>query len=464
MQATTNINQNLEQRVQLGLQRASQFVLDNIDVLPFVGEVQEIYNVYTGEKTLESRTEKIAFAVELAKNTAFDALAVSTFGVYSVAIKAGGKATKELGSRIKTWAHNKALTIENQTVAKCLSAFGGGMEHAGSFIFMTALSKGFTATLPLYIAKMGVQELNKRYNFRALSIAEIGLDAGMLFIAGKGLVDTYLPNFSLESLLFQGNPTKTTICHATNSDNNPYVVNTVDNKAADGQPPAKGDHYLEHQGPIWHPGIQGKWGDIIPPYDNAGNPLGHNGLNWTPEGIAIWENGCTVELPTSTATNTVPPPPISTPTATPYNETGTPTGTSTATSHYKTSTPTYTGTPTATASQTSTPTHTSTPGTGTPTATASQTSTPTYTGTPVTHTPTASITPTPSNTPLHTPTGTSTPESGKPGGYDGGYNPLPLVIGGGSLLGAGGLAYHFRERIQETYTNIRNQMYSILER
>ena len=87
------------------------------------------------------------------------------------------------------------------------------------------------------------------------------------------------------------NNTKTTICHRTASHSHPYVQITVDNSSVDGNTGndnGKGDHYAEHKGPIG-PVSEGEWGDIIPPV--AGDP-GHNGLNWTDAGRAIYDNKC----------------------------------------------------------------------------------------------------------------------------------------------------------------------------
>ncbi len=47
------------------------------------------------------------------------------------------------------------------------------------------------------------------------------------------------------------NGQKYTICHRTNSNGNPYVQITVDEAAVDGAAPGKGDHFLEHVGPVW---------------------------------------------------------------------------------------------------------------------------------------------------------------------------------------------------------------------
>lgn len=91
-----------------------------------------------------------------------------------------------------------------------------------------------------------------------------------------------------------------TICHRTNSDQNPYVVISPDEAAVDGAAPANGDHYLEHQGPVWNSTLKDQkieWGDIIPPV-----PGHHDGLNWTVEGQAIYNNGCAPVPPGTTTT------------------------------------------------------------------------------------------------------------------------------------------------------------------
>jgi uncharacterized repeat protein (TIGR01451 family) len=79
---------------------------------------------------------------------------------------------------------------------------------------------------------------------------------------------------------------KVNICHATNSQTNPYVQN---------QPAKSGDveGHDGHNGPVWYPGIADhSWGDIIPPFDYSG---GHYpGKNWTTSGQDIWNNGCIV--------------------------------------------------------------------------------------------------------------------------------------------------------------------------
>lgn len=80
---------------------------------------------------------------------------------------------------------------------------------------------------------------------------------------------------------------KVTLCHATNSDSNPYVPITIDdNGTLDG--------HDGHTGPIWDPTLKAQhisWGDIIPPFGDF------PGMNWTAEGQAILAAGCTVPTP-----------------------------------------------------------------------------------------------------------------------------------------------------------------------
>ena len=81
---------------------------------------------------------------------------------------------------------------------------------------------------------------------------------------------------------------KVTICHATSSSGNPFTQNSVD----------KDGTVSGHDG---HPN------DIIPPFDyldNNGASQQYPGKNWTGEGQAIHDNGCTPVTSTSEPTTT----------------------------------------------------------------------------------------------------------------------------------------------------------------
>jgi hypothetical protein len=107
--------------------------------------------------------------------------------------------------------------------------------------------------------------------------------------------------------------TEITICHATGSQGNPYVVNSpaINSSGAFAGELAGGHN--SHTGPLWFPGIQVTWGDIIPPYEYPPANFTYAGLNWTTAGQAIYNNDC--NIPQATATPT--PAPTSTPTEAP---------------------------------------------------------------------------------------------------------------------------------------------------
>jgi hypothetical protein len=94
---------------------------------------------------------------------------------------------------------------------------------------------------------------------------------------------------------FAGNSNdKQTICHATRSNTNPYVVNTP-NKNGD-----VGGH-AKHTGPVWTPTLKAlhlRWGDIIPPFDynDHGTAAQFPGMNWDANGQAWFANDCRVPI------------------------------------------------------------------------------------------------------------------------------------------------------------------------
>lgn len=80
----------------------------------------------------------------------------------------------------------------------------------------------------------------------------------------------------------EGGGADVTLCHATDSQTNPYVRITVDASGA------YHGHYTQHMGSIY-PGSNGKWGDIIPPFTYDDHSYS---LNWTTAGQAIYNAGC----------------------------------------------------------------------------------------------------------------------------------------------------------------------------
>jgi hypothetical protein len=101
-----------------------------------------------------------------------------------------------------------------------------------------------------------------------------------------------------------------TICHRTASGFvtpfiNPYVEQTVSFDSIITE-----NGHGSHTGPVYpNMGPDGKWGDIIPPFDYPG---GHYpGMNWDTDGQAVWNGGCDVDetpiIPPEETTTTLAP-------------------------------------------------------------------------------------------------------------------------------------------------------------
>jgi hypothetical protein len=142
------------------------------------------------------------------------------------------------------------------------------------------------------------------------------------------------------------------ICHRTSSGTeltpldpqNPNPYNPQDHNESSLIRQGHGNH----EGPIWFPGIEGAWGDIIEPFeqsDGTQNP----GYNW-PEGEVILNNDCEIPGPPPTTTSTTTSTTSTTSTTVPDSTTST---TSTTVADSTTST-TSTTVPDSTTSTTST--------------------------------------------------------------------------------------------------------------
>ncbi len=88
------------------------------------------------------------------------------------------------------------------------------------------------------------------------------------------------------------------LCHANSDEKNPYILENPDISQVGYLGDTSGHAGHANDG-VWYPGAKGdkfNWGDIIPPYDykpDAETPNFHyDGLNWTAEGQAIFNNGC----------------------------------------------------------------------------------------------------------------------------------------------------------------------------
>ncbi len=256
-----------------------------------------------------------------------------------------------------------------------------------------------------------------------LCVAVVAFLAVSLFVAPEGARTEARTAASPEQttttgLAAQLPAEQASFCHATSSVVKPYVLVTTAVGAI-----VSGGHG-SHTGPVFPevgPGQNGKWGDIIPPFDYDNGQQHFDGFNW-PAGSAVLEAGCavheTIEPPdgtTTTTTSTTTTVAITTETTAAATTTTGPTSSSTSSPSVGTSTTTpapalTTTSAPSTSSTTTTPGQTTTTGLaagsgatttiagGTTTTTVSG-STTTTSGPPPTGTPPPTTAPTPLNPP-----------------------------------------------------------------
>lgn len=129
------------------------------------------------------------------------------------------------------------------------------------------------------------------HRLSALAGAASLVAAAALFLvpsASAATTEPALNDASTPYLQNQGIP----ICHATNSDTNPYVSESPDFDSI-----IKKNGHDSHDGPVWEPGLKDKkikWGDIIPAFYYSKNGVDgyFAGQNWDADGKAIWGANC----------------------------------------------------------------------------------------------------------------------------------------------------------------------------
>ena len=115
---------------------------------------------------------------------------------------------------------------------------------------------------------------------RARRLTGVALGGCLLVLGGSAAHATPNP----------GGEHKVTLCHATNSDDNPYVAVTVDVASV------RFAGHAGHEGPVWTPSHakHSKWGDIIPSFD-FGDGVSFPGMNLA-DGSSILGDSCSIIL------------------------------------------------------------------------------------------------------------------------------------------------------------------------
>lgn len=113
---------------------------------------------------------------------------------------------------------------------------------------------------------------------RALRLTSVAVGASLLVLGGSAARATPNP----------GGEHKVTLCHATDSDDNPYVAVTVDVASV------RFAGHAGHEGPVWTPdhAKHAKWGDIVPSFD-FGDGLSFPGMNLA-DGSGILGDSCAI--------------------------------------------------------------------------------------------------------------------------------------------------------------------------
>ena len=153
--------------------------------------------------------------------------------------------------------------------------------------------------------------MNRKSTLRKLVSALLGLAlvAGGAVVAPQAALA--VPSTDADWHTLVGNNWKTTICHRTHSVTNPYRKITVSDSSVYGtsghsNPNHDRDYtvggvtYHVFNSSVNYPANSKFWGDIIPPqnparYSNNPNSVETSGMNWTAEGIALYDGtvaGC----------------------------------------------------------------------------------------------------------------------------------------------------------------------------